>query len=145
MKNTAGMIQPSRSVDPPVGELARVLDAVRLELLDQLRILDAGRRELFRLLRIVGDGLLQRPANHLIVDRDVGHLAVLQQPLELAVGDRPALRVMKYSWTRASSMRNASPYQNDDPGRWTVGPRRSPPRGLSRGLGGEGILQSIMR
>src|SRR6266446_5255372 len=44
---------------------------------------------------------------------------------------------MKYSCAKPSTSRNASPYHSDDPGRWTVGrwPRRSPPRGLNRGVG----------
>src|SRR5437667_6733118 len=49
---------------------------------------------------------------------------------------------MKYSCAKPSTSRNASPYHSDDPGRWTVGrwPRRSPPRGLNRGVGlGEAI------
>src|ERR1044071_2127737 len=44
---------------------------------------------------------------------------------------------MKYSCAMPRRSRNASPYHSDEPGRCTAGrwPRRSPLRGLKRGVG----------
>ena len=80
---------------------------------------------------------LSVPRIELIADRHLGDCAVLQQRLELAVGDRPAggrqevhLRQPEHAaGTRARTTATT-------PGRAPSGrcPRRSPPRGLRRGV-----------
>src|SRR5262249_20525065 len=70
---------------PPVRQLAVVLDTLGLELFDQLGVFDARDGELPRFF-------FYRPADHLIADRDFRDLAVLEQRLELGVRNRPALR-----------------------------------------------------
>ena len=78
---------------PSVGDLARVLHAFAFKLLDELRIFDAGRHELGRRLRIAGGKrLFERASDDLLGNRDLDHLTVLHQPLELAVRNRAALR-----------------------------------------------------
>ena len=88
---------------PAVGDLAGVLDAVRLELLGQLGVLDADRRERLALLgvRLVA---CRAPSSR---QRDFLDLVLAHERLEIAVGDRLAgLELEKNACASASSSRN---------------------------------------
>ncbi len=73
---------------PAVHHLSGVLHAPGFELLGQLRVVDARDREGLGL----GVAGLQRAADRLIADRDLGDLAVPHELLELGVRDRAAGR-----------------------------------------------------
>src|SRR5205823_2729536 len=90
---------------PPVDELAAVLDAARLEFFRQLRIVDTRGRELPRPFRIVRRRSLQRAADDLIADRDFGDLSALEQLLEVAVRNRLA------AWREVIHLRQAEQQQ----------------------------------
>ena len=87
------MTQPSSSGSQRLTTSPVYFTPLRFELLDQLRILDARGGELLRLLRSSPVGCLQRAA-----DRSARRSStsatwpLLQQRLELAVGNRPAGR-----------------------------------------------------
>ena len=74
---------------PAADQLARILHARRIHLLDQLRIGNPGRRE--RREAVVAS-LLECAADNRVADRNFGHLAAANQSLELAVRDLPAGR-----------------------------------------------------
>ena len=77
---------------PAVGHLALVFHTFGFELLDELRVFDPGRCELLGRFWVVVRGRVERAANALLGDRHLGDLAVPEQRLELAVGERPAVR-----------------------------------------------------
>ena len=70
---------------PTADDLARVLHAGGIELLDQFRILDPRRRERGRVVL----GFLQRAVDDRVADLHFRDLAAAHQALELAVGDLP--------------------------------------------------------
>ena len=78
---------PEQLGEPAVRQLAVVLDAFRFELLGQLRIVHPRRRELPLVV-----ALIERPANHLLADRDVGDLSGFQERLEFGVSNAAAGR-----------------------------------------------------
>ena len=86
-RKMSGITQPSTSADPAAGDLAGVLHAVLLEILDQLGILDADGGEAARPLSAA---CLSCPRMRSSRDGDLLHLALANEGLELAVGDRLA-------------------------------------------------------
>ena len=131
------MIQPSSSGSQRLTISPVYFTLLRFELLGQLRIVDARGRELLRLLR-----RRRRPAASACRGSSCSPIvtsaicAVLQQRLELAVGQRSAGRRRgSTSAPGRAAAASARPYHSERrrDARRCVGRARSPPRGLNRG------------
>jgi hypothetical protein len=75
---------------PAAHNLAGILDAVRLQILNELRILDACRRK--RCAALVAFAFFQLSVNRRFANRDLGNLGRSNETLELAVRDLAAAR-----------------------------------------------------
>ena len=127
---------------PAVHHLAGVLHALGFELLGQLGILDPRHRERLGL----GVAGLEGAADRLIADRDLGHLAVLHELLELGVGKRAARRrhVVRLRDAEHEQQREAVPQRRRGTRRQPAGAASIAAARIRRSGSGRGHLCSAL-